>query len=235
MVRCRVDDIINEQFGELTILHRDENDTRKFVCMCSCGNTTSTTKQRLKNGRTKSCRCMKSTYLADAARKHGSYKEGKNSPEYQSYVAMIHRCYDSKRKGWEYYGGRGISVEDRWIEPSPQGFLNFLQDMGERPEGSSLDRIDSNKNYSKENCRWASARVQGHNKNIAKKSNSTSKYRGVSLRKKTGKFMSRIGNGCGGYEWLGEFDCEIDAAKAYNKRALEIFGDDAVLNEIEST
>lgn len=232
MGRPRIDDIINQQFGELTVLYRDESNTTKFVCACSCGKTTSTTKQRLKNGRTKSCGCMKSAYLADAARKHGGYKDGKNSPEYQSYIAMIHRCYDPKRKGWEYYGGKGILVEDRWREPSPQGFLNFLQDMGERPEGTSLDRIDGNKNYSKENCRWASARVQAHNTNKAKNQNSTSKYRGASLRKNNGRFMARIGNGCGGYEWLGDFACEIEAAEAYNKRALEIFGDDAILNEI---
>ena len=232
MGRPRIDDVINEKFGDLIVLHRDESNTRKFVCLCICGNTTSTTKQRLKNGRTKSCGCMKSTYLSDASTKHGSYKDGKNSPEYQSYIAMIHRCYNPTRIGWERYGGRGISVEDRWVEPSPQGFLNFLQDMGKRPEGTSLDRIDGNKDYSKENCRWATARVQGHNKDFAKKPNSTSKYRGVSLRKKTGNFFARIGNGCGGYEWLGEYACEIDAAKAYNKRALEIFGEDAILNEV---
>lgn len=232
MGRPRIDDILHQKFGELTVLYRDENNTTKFVCACSCGNTTSTTKQRLKSGNTKSCGCMKYVYIADALRKHGGYEDGKNSPEYQSYLAMMHRCYNPNRKSWEQYGGRGITVEDRWAEPSPQGFLNFLQDMGERPEGTSLDRIDGNKNYSKDNCRWADARVQAHNTNRTKNSNSTSKYRGVSLRKSSGKYMARIGNGCGGYEWLGEYVLETDAAEAYNKRALEIFGDGAILNEI---
>lgn len=236
MDKPRTVDITGNQYSFLKVLGRSENYTqnRKWVCECACGKICETTKQRLENGGAKSCGCMKSKLSSDANRVHGASSGGKNSPEYQSYVAMMHRCYDDKRTEWERYGGRGIIVsEDRWLEPGT-GFLNFLDDMGSRPEGTSLDRIDFNGNYCKENCRWADQRTQAYNSNRRKKGNSTSKYRGVSLFKgKSRPWAARIGNGCGGYEWLGQFPTEEEAALAYNKRAIEIHGENAILNVIE--
>ena len=232
MVRPRVDDIIGEFFNELKVLCRDETNTRKFVCLCSCGKLTSTTKQRLKNGRTKSCGCKKSEYVAKASRKHGANTKGVKSLAYQSYMAMVHRCTNENRKGFEKYGGKGINIQDSWLEESPKGYLNFLKDMGERPENTSLDRIDGEFGYTKENCRWANSRLQAYNTKRKKTDKNTSKYRGVSKNKNSGMFFSRIGNGKGGYEWLGQYKDEVSAAEAYNKRAIELFGDSAMLNDI---
>ena len=236
MGRLRTVDITGSQYSFLKVLGKSENYTqnRKWVCECACGKICETTKQRLENGGSKSCGCMKSKLSSDANRVHGACPEGKNSPEYQSYVAMMHRCYDDKRAEWKRYGGRGIIVsEDRWLEPCT-GFLNFLEDMGSRPVGTSLDRIDFNGNYCKENCRWVDQRTQAYNSNRIKKGCSTSKYRGVSLSKgKSKPWVARIGNGCGGYEWLGQFSTEEEAALAYNKRAIEIHGENAILNVIE--
>ena len=93
------------------------------------------------------------------AYKHG-HTEGKFSPEYYSWSGMIQRCTNKKRDSWKYYGARGITVCDRWLH----SFEGFLNDMGNRPKHTSLDRIDSNKGYYLENCRWATNSVQRTNK-----------------------------------------------------------------------
>lgn len=235
MGRPRTVDYTGNTYNMLTVLGRSEDfrNGQKWVCRCECGNITETTMQRLKSGRAKSCGCSKSKLLSSAAKKHGGFKDGKNSPEYQSFIAMTHRCLNPNRAGYENYGGKGIKICDRWLELSPQGFLNFLEDMGERPNGTSLDRIDCEGDYSPENCRWANRRTQSVNTKRKKTERNTSKYRGVSIRKVTGMFVARIGNGAGGYEWLGEFLTEEEAAIAYNRRALELHGSNAKLNEVE--
>ena len=234
MGRPKLTEIIGDRYSYVVVIGRSSTESRQYECMCDCGKIFSTTRQRLKVGSTKSCGCMKSKLLSIASTKHGGYKDGKNSPEYQSYVAMIHRCYNPDRKNYDKYGGVGILVEqEEWLEPSPSGFLNFIKDMGPRPATFTLDRINGLKGYSKDNCRWASRRTQSVNTNLKKTSKNTSKYRGVSMRKVTGKWMARIGNGKGGYEWLGEFSTEDAAALAYNTRARELHGEDAKLNDLE--
>lgn len=228
----RDDSIVGSTYGMLTVLKRDESNTKKFICLCECGKTTSTTKQRLTEGSCRSCGCMKYIWIAEGSRKHGESKGGRNSPTYQSYIAMKQRCLNPSRKDYENYGGKGITVCDRWLEESPKGYLNFVNDMGERLENTTLDRKDSKGNYCKENCRWSSKRIQSVNTDRSKSENSTSQYRGVSLRKINGRWMSRIGNGVGGYIWLGDYATENEAALAYNTKALELFGTDAKLNDV---
>lgn len=93
-------------------------------------------------------------------------------PLYATWVNMKTRCYNKNNKSYPRYGGRGIRVCDRWME-KPYGFQNFVADVGERPQGCSLDRIDVNGNYCKENCRWATPTQQALNRR------SNSKVRGV--------------------------------------------------------
>ena len=230
--KCKYE-ILGKKFNYLEVLRKSKSVVGKFVCRCDCGNVVETTSQRLRNGRAKSCGCKKSELISKRFRTHGASLNGKNCGEYQSYIAMWHRCFNEKRKCYKSYGGSGITVEEEsWLEPSPNGYLNFLKDMGKRPKDTSLDRIDGSKGYSKDNCRWACKRVQAVNTNRKKTDSSTSIYRGVSKDSSTGKYMARIGNGKGGYEWLGRFSKEFEAALAYNNRAKELHGNDAFLNDI---
>lgn len=91
--------------------------------------------------------------------KHGQAIPGKRGPTYRSWECMKSRCNNPNDPCYSIYGGRGIAVADAW-----SGFAQFLSDMGERPEGTTLDRIDVNKGYEPGNCRWATAQVQASNK-----------------------------------------------------------------------
>lgn len=87
-----------------------------------------------------------------------------NDPTYLSYWCMRQRCYQPNTNGYDKYGGAGIRVCDRWMQPMPRGFLNFLEDMGTRPEGMTLDRVDNGKDYTPDNCRWATRKSQSNNR-----------------------------------------------------------------------
>lgn len=98
-------------------------------------------------------RCMQGDLNAN--HKHGHASEGRSSPTYSSWYGMVQRCTNPNRRYYHRYGGRGITVCDRWLD-----FRNFLTDMGVKPEGTSLDRIDNDGNYTPENCRWVNQTTQ---------------------------------------------------------------------------
>ena len=158
-------DLTGRVFGRLTVLSCKEK-PRVWVCLCSCGVTTEVITSRLNSGNTKSCGCLKRTILGDLRRTHGmanSRVKGYAIKAYGVWQAMRDRCSNPNRADFHRYGGRGISVCQRW-----EKFENFYADMGEPPTGTSLDRIDNDKGYSKKNCRWATRKEQVYNSTCIK-------------------------------------------------------------------
>lgn len=134
-----------------------------WKCLCDCGNTTNVSAGHLNSGHTTSCGCHKkeasSTVCTQLFTKHGHSKNGVISKTYSAWLHMLNRCNNPKNASYGNYGGRGISVCERWRE-----YANFLDDMGESPIDKTLDRIDNSGNYEPENCRWVTMKVQQNNK-----------------------------------------------------------------------
>lgn len=150
-------DLSGQQFGRLTALRPSEkNDGRKaWVCLCQCGQETEIRGANLRSGKTMSCGCLKSENLAAGlGKRHGMYR----TKTHKTWSSMIERCTQRGNPAYHRYGARGIIVCDRWMQ-----FENFLADMGHRPEGTSLDRIDNDKGYEPGNCRWATSMQQQNN------------------------------------------------------------------------
>jgi len=133
-------------------------------CRCVCGKVIVATNSNLK--RQKSCGCKKSEAISAAKvleARHGHTRNHSMTSTYVSWRSMVSRCTNPNAPSFDMYGGRGISVCERWMT-----FDNFLADMGERPAGTSIDRIDVNGNYEPGNCRWATAVQQQRNRRSTK-------------------------------------------------------------------
>lgn len=153
-------DIKGQRFGRLTVLsfsHLGKHNKAHWLCRCDCGTERTFVGSYLRNGDTKSCGCLFRETAIDKLppARHGMSQ----TPLHRTWSSMLERCNNPNNNSYRHYGGRGITVCDEW-----HIFENFYADMGNRPKGYSLDRIDNNKGYYKENCRWATNLEQSNNK-----------------------------------------------------------------------
>lgn len=154
-------ELAGQTFGRLTVLSRAPSKLglSMWLCRCDCGNTHIANGKLMKGGHTKSCGCLR--HDTKPALTHGHSPNGNMSSTYKSWSGMRQRCGNSNDKNYRYYGGKGIAVCDQW-----KSFDVFLKDMGERPTGLELDRIESNGNYEPTNCRWATEQTQTENRSM---------------------------------------------------------------------
>lgn len=164
------EDLSGKTFGRLLVIRYAgvaKGYRSLWVCICSCGGIRTIRGESLSSQRTRSCGC-----LSDEARKRKTTHGKSKSRIYRVWSGLVKRCSSPYSKDWDRYGGRGISVCERWLR-----FEGFYEDMGDAPEGMTLDRIDNNGNYEKSNCRWSTRQEQAANTRRTK----YIEYRGESL------------------------------------------------------
>jgi hypothetical protein len=161
-------DLTGQPFGRLSVLSLDRIEKRPFPsgtksvpfwhCQCECGNTTSVMAGNLRNGNTRSCGCLERDVNQSRLKTHGMT----GSPEYRSWCHIIGRCYNETDMGYPSYGGRGITVCERWRT----SFANFFADMGPKPDGCriSIERRENDGHYEPGNCYWATPKQQNRNR-----------------------------------------------------------------------
>ncbi len=156
-------EMVGKRFGRLLVKEEAGRDKHGFVlwrCLCVCGDIKVYLGISLRSGNTKSCGCLSKEIAKKTHTTHGMSR----TPEYNSWDSMVQRCNNPNNDNYNNYGGRGISVCKKWLT-----FTNFLNDMGKRPKGLTIDRINTNGKYCKNNCRWATKSTQSRNSRLDKR------------------------------------------------------------------
>jgi hypothetical protein len=182
-------DVTGERYGRLIAIKRvaSKPGATMWLFRCECGVEKEIPLRSVRQGKTRACGCLGKERRVEAQTTHGCASKHQKTGALRSYTAAKRRCDYPKNNRYELYGGRGIEMCEEWRND----FAAFLRDMGERPQGMSLDRIDTNGNYEPGNCRW----VTPHNQALNRRPKAT-KYgrdaQGVPLRKSTDSSKRRI-------------------------------------------
>lgn len=177
-------DLRAQRFGRLVVVEQADNNNRGQVtwkCKCDCGNIKIICSASLVRGSTNSCGCLQKEDVKKRSTKHGMRK----TLTYKIWAGMLQRCNNWNDPSYKDYGGRGITVCERWLK-----FENFFADMGEKPHGLTIDRIDNDLGYYKENCKWATQAEQVRNQRLSVKSKTG--IRGVYWDKGARKYRANI-------------------------------------------
>lgn len=175
-------DITGKSFGRLIVIglsHRNKNNDLYWNVRCQCGTEKTVLGNSLKNGSIQSCGCLVKEKIKKLRYKHGMSR----SATYLAWRGMKSRCLNPKHRAYHRYGRKGVIICDEWIN----SFESFYNDMGEKPKGLTLDRINGNKGYFKENCRWATYKQQARNM----KCNRIIEYKGE--RKTLAEYAEKFG------------------------------------------
>jgi len=162
MTTSRYKDLTGQKFSRLTAIKfvgKDSCNNARWLFKCDCGNEIECRGSEVSRGATKSCGCLVSENTRAANLTHGMSRQ----KVYKTWIAMKARCFNEDDVNFPLYGGRGITVCKEWLD-----FETFYKDMGDIPDGYSIERLDTNLGYSKDNCKWASATEQQRNKRNSK-------------------------------------------------------------------
>lgn len=214
-----MNELIGKTFSRLTVISetdplikkRGTRDNR-VLCRCSCGNEVKVITYNLKNGNTKSCGCLKKELISKRSKTHGM----SHTSIFNVFSLMKSRCYNENNSAYKNYGGRGITICDEWLN-DPSAFFSWASENG-YSQSLQIDRIDNDKGYSPENCRFVTLLENIANRRFMQRNN-TSGYRGVSLhiaRTSHNKWLAKVKQ-----KTIGYFSSPEEAAKARDKYIID--------------